>query len=63
MDLVYLTGQQPADVHAIGRINIAGIYLALQQGKTYERLSIQLEVDGVIERAYRRVGATASSIK
>lgn len=47
MDLAYLTGQRPADVHAMGRINIEGVYLMLQQGKTNKKLRILLEVGGV----------------
>lgn len=47
MDLAYLTGQRPADVHGMGRTNIDGAYLMLQQGKTSKKLRILLEVDGV----------------
>ncbi len=47
MDLAYLTGQRPADVHAMGRINISGMYLTVRQGKTNKLLRILLEVDGV----------------
>lgn len=47
MDLAYLTGQRPADVLAMRKDDVEGVYLLVNQGKTGKRLRIILEVDGV----------------
>lgn len=47
MDLAYLTGQRPADVLEMRKDDIKDKALGVKQKKTYKKLRIMLEVDGL----------------
>lgn len=47
MDLAYLTGQRPADVHKIAATDLNNGFLLIGQGKTEKRLRLRLEDAGI----------------